>query len=108
MIIYVILSVIAILIISYIGIYIDSIQPKLVWEDELGSLRENYNTFFTMAIAIGMVAFMCIVGYVTVKNSVNMYGLSGIICGVLIISAAVVAMLCKKAYIGYMDDYEET
>ena len=30
---------------AYTGIYIDSIQPKLIWEDELNSLRENYNTY---------------------------------------------------------------
>ena len=42
----------AIFFITYMGMYIDSINPKLEWEDALSSLRENYNTFFAMAIAI--------------------------------------------------------
>lgn len=60
----ILLSLLAIIVIAYMGIYIDSIQPKLIWEDALSSLRENYNTFFTMAIAIGYVLFMCFGGYV--------------------------------------------
>ena len=35
-----------------LGTYIDSIQPKLVWDDEINSLRENYNTFMLMGFAL--------------------------------------------------------
>lgn len=38
--------------VTYLGMLLDSINPKLVWEDALSALRENYNTFFCMAICM--------------------------------------------------------
>jgi ABC-2 type transport system permease protein len=107
MIIYVVLSLLAICILSYIGIYIDSIQPKLIWEDELGSLRENYNTFFTMAVAIGIVVILCIAGYVGIKKGTTLYSLSGIIGIVSILGAVCVYGLCKNAYVKNIENQEE-
>ncbi|MBQ8131911.1 MAG: hypothetical protein IJ193_05415, partial [Bacilli bacterium] len=43
--------------------YIDSIQPKLIWDDEANSLRENYNTFMVMGFALLFFAFFCGGGY---------------------------------------------
>lgn len=37
---------------TYLGISLDTINPKLIWEDELNSLRGNENTFFSMAISM--------------------------------------------------------
>ena len=37
---------------TYLGIYLDTINPKLIWEDELNALRGNENTFFSMAISM--------------------------------------------------------
>lgn len=37
---------------TYLGIYLDTINPKLIWEDELNALRGNENTFFSMAISL--------------------------------------------------------
>lgn len=34
--------------VTYFGMLLDSMNPKLVWEDALSALRENYNTFFCM------------------------------------------------------------
>lgn len=48
----VIVSVLVILLMSYFGVFVDSIQPKLIWEDEANSLRENYNTFIVMGFAL--------------------------------------------------------
>ena len=51
------LSLMSITFVSHMGIYIDSIQPKLIWDDEMSALRENYNTFFSMAISIAFIFF---------------------------------------------------
>ena len=48
--------------ITYMGMFLDSINPKLAWEDALTALRENYNTFFCMAIALGIAAGIAGVG----------------------------------------------
>ena len=48
------LSILSITFSSYMGIYLDSIQPKLVWDDELSVLRENTNVALSMGIALGI------------------------------------------------------
>jgi ABC-2 type transport system permease protein len=60
---YTILSILTVVFVSYMGVYIDSIQPKLIWDDEMSALRENYNTFFCMGISLFLVAVCCIGGY---------------------------------------------
>ena len=48
---------------TYFGIYMDSVNPKLIWDDELNALRGNYNIFFNMAMAIVIAAVMCAGSY---------------------------------------------
>lgn len=43
---------------TYLGIYLDTINPKLIWEDELNALRGNQNTFFSMAISMIITAIL--------------------------------------------------
>ena len=43
-----------------LGAYVDSIQPKLVWDDEINALRENYNTFMLMGFSL--LLFLIFVG----------------------------------------------
>lgn len=38
--------------ITCLGLWLDSMHPKLIWEDELNALRGNLNVFFNMAFAI--------------------------------------------------------
>ena len=63
--------------VTYLGLFMDSINPKLLWEDALTALRENYNTFFCMAIAIGIAGVMAGIGvllFVVLKISVAIVG----------------------------------
>lgn len=53
------ICVLSITFVAYMGIYVDSIQPKLIWDDEMNSLRENYNTFFAMGLALVFVLVVC-------------------------------------------------
>ena len=43
-----------------LGAYVDSLQPKLVWDDEINALRENYNTFMLMGFSL--LLFLLFVG----------------------------------------------
>ena len=51
-IVFTIVSLLSCIFFTYLGIYLDTINPKLVWEDELNALRGNENTFFSMAISM--------------------------------------------------------
>ncbi len=54
-----ILSLLSVTFVSYFGIFMDSVNPKLIWDDELNALRGNYNIFFNMALAILLEAATC-------------------------------------------------
>lgn len=48
---------------SYFGLFMDSVNPKLIWDDELNALRGNYNIFFNMALAIVAEGIICAGAY---------------------------------------------
>lgn len=56
-------SLFSVIFASYFGIYMDSINPKLVWDDEVNALRGNYNIFYNMALSILLVAVLCVLAY---------------------------------------------
>ena len=55
------LSILAVIFTTYLGIYIDTMNPKLVWEDEVNALRGNYHVFFNMGLELVITAVMCAV-----------------------------------------------
>jgi ABC-2 type transport system permease protein len=59
---FVVLGLLGCLICTYIGLVLDSVHPRLSWEDEYGALRGNLNSFFSMAIAIVTALLMCALG----------------------------------------------
>jgi ABC-2 type transport system permease protein len=103
-----VLSLASITFVSYMGIYIDSIQPKLIWDDELSALRENYNTFFSMAIAIAFAAVVCVGGFFlfcNTKLSIEMTGL--ILLLVLAVANILVLRLAVAAGPRNIEEQEE-
>lgn len=58
---YVVICVQQIIFISYFGVLLDTVQPKLVWEDEVNALRANRNVFFNMAYAMLITVFFLLV-----------------------------------------------
>ena len=58
------LSFLSITFMSYFGVYMDSIQPKLVWDDELSVLRENTNVALAMGVALGIALIFGGIAYV--------------------------------------------
>ena len=61
------LSLLSVSFATYFGIYMDSVNPKLIWDDELNALRGNYNIFFNMAMAIVIAAVLCAGSYLLFK-----------------------------------------
>ena len=60
---FIVISMLSISAVSFIGLYIDSLQPKLNWDDENNALRENYNTFISMGIVSFIFILTCIGSY---------------------------------------------
>ena len=56
-------SLLSVSFVSYFGIFMDSVNPKLIWDDELNALRGNYNVFFNMAVAMLLEAVTCTSAY---------------------------------------------
>ena len=106
---YVLLCVLSVTFVSYMGIYIDSIQPKLIWDDEMSALRENYNMFYSMAVVIAFVAVVCVGGYFWLRTvTFHFHLISG---GILLILAAgnvMMVALMKKNGVRNLSEQEET
>ena len=105
---YLFLSLLSISFVSHMGIYIDSIQPKLIWDDEMSALRENYNTFFAMAIAIGFTAIVCGGGFFLFAKTKITIALMALIL-ILILTAANLIVLFLTAHSGVrnLEEQEE-
>lgn len=105
---YIILSILAITFVAYMGIYIDSLQPKLVWDDELSVLRENYNMFFSMAIVIVFVIIFSIGGYYFLKSKeISFIALFSLYTILLTICNGLIYILSKKSLIKNIITQEE-
>ena len=60
---FIVLITLCISFVSFVGLLIDSAFPKLIWDDEADSLRENYNTFIAMGYSLLLFAILCGGGY---------------------------------------------
>jgi uncharacterized membrane protein len=60
--------------VSYFGIFMDSINPKLIWDDEINALRGNYNVVINTAIVFIATAVVCAVlmllGFLSVEPAI--------------------------------------
>lgn len=109
MLVYLILSLLSVTLVTYSGILIDSIQPKLIWDDEMSALRENYNTFFNMAVAILETAVLCGGGFLLFCNTKISMGLFTTILLLLLgIGNIIVMGITKKNGYRNISEQEET
>lgn len=93
----VLLSILCVVFTTYQGIYLDTMNPKLVWEDEVNSLRGNYYVFFNMAISLMLTAVVCAGTYLLFNNSIIPLGAA--LSLMIVLAAALVFIfyaLCKK------------
>ena len=87
----------------------DSIQPKLIWDDEMSALRENYNTFFSMAISIAFTAIVCVGGFFLFCNTHITIGLTAfLLIIILTIANLIVLYLTNKSGVRNIEEQEET
>lgn len=60
-IVHLVLALICVWFVSYFGLFMDTINPKLVWDDEINALRGNYNVFINTAIVLATTVAVCLV-----------------------------------------------
>lgn len=102
------LSLMSITFVASMGIYIDSIQPKLIWDDEMSALRENYNTFFSMAIAIAFTVVVCVGGFFLFCNTHITIGFTALILIVILaIANLIVLYLTNRSGVRNIEEQEE-
>ena len=107
-ILFTLLSLMSITFVSDMGIYIDSIQPKLIWDDEMSALRENYNTFFAMAIAIAFTAIVCVGGFFLFCNTHITIGFTALVLVIILaIANLIVLYLTNRSGVRNLEEQEE-
>ena len=88
-----IISLLSVTFSTYFGIFMDSVNPKLVWDSELNALRGNSNIFFNMALAILIEGATCTCGYLVFRFTE---------AGSLIIMIAVLILLMILTAVSYL------
>ena len=89
----VLLSILAVVFTTYLGIYIDTINPKLVWEDELNALRGNYHVFYNMGLELIITGVIC--GSMEYIRYLNFLPVALLQCILLLIAG----LLCFRFYV---------
>ncbi len=90
-----VISLLSVIFASYFGIFMDSVNPKLVWDSELNALRGNYNIFFNMAAAILMEGVICAGSYLAFKfTPIGSLMIIIILIVLLMVLTAVSYLLC--------------
>ena len=103
-----IMSLLCIMLVTYSGILIDSVQPKLIWDDEMSALRENYNTFFNMAVAILETGVLCGGGFLLFCNTkISMSAFLTLLIVLLGIGNIIVLWITKKNGYRNISEQEE-
>ena len=89
-------SLLSVSFVSYFGIFMDSVNPKLVWDSELNALRGNYNIFFNMAMAIVIEGITCAGAYLAFSfTNIGSLIIMLSLLILLMILTAVSYLLCK-------------
>lgn len=106
---YILLTVFCVTLTSFVGICIDANQPKLIWDDELNALRENYNNFFTMAVAVGFAVILCLSANYLQKNSdLSILSSGWCVLALLLILNLIFYMISKLTITKNIQNQEET
>ena len=96
-ILYILLSFISVIFISLLGVYLDTVNPKLVWDDEINALRGNHNVFINMAFAILISGVL--VGLIFMLKYLNLgLILAYVISFVLVITFTVIIYFISMKY----------
>ena len=96
-----------VLLVSLVGVFIDSIQPKLVWDDELNALRENYNTFVVMGLSLLLLGVFSLLGYNYINKDLSFNNFYVLLILSLVVLIMFMIILFKLFGVNNLEEQEE-
>ena len=94
---YILVSLAGVVFVTYMGIVLDTVNPKLLWDDEINALRGNSTVFFCMAYAMIIVAVIFGLSFVLLEfTKLNIYAIN-ILIGLFLLALDIVMYInCKN------------
>lgn len=92
---YILIAFLGVIFVTYLGITLDSVNPKLLWEDEINALRGNATVFFVMAYSMILGAILLGMAFVLLEFTLlPVWGINCIIMIFMVIVDIVVYVNC--------------
>lgn len=94
---YILVSLAGVIFVTYMGIVLDTVNPKLLWDDEINALRGNSTVFFCMAYAMIIVALIFGLSFVLLEfTKLNIYVINILIGVFLLVLDIVMYLNCRN------------
>ena len=94
---YILVSLAGVIFVTYMGIVLDTVNPKLLWDDEINALRGNSTVFFCMAYAMIIVALIFGLSFVLLEfTKLNIYVINILIGVFLLLLDIVMYLNCRN------------
>lgn len=90
---YLLLSLLGVMFVTFLGIALDTVNPKLLWDDEINALRGNSTVFFSMAYAMILGALLVATAYFFIEFTRLSVVAINVLITLLMVIIDVVAML---------------
>ncbi|NLB78407.1 MAG: hypothetical protein GX796_06065 [Clostridiaceae bacterium] len=91
----VILSAVALVPISAVGIYIDLKRPKLIWNNPQEAIKQNFNVVIAMLLGFVLVSVFAAIGYFITTFGLNTFAVFGIML-IIILAYSYLSILVLK------------
>ena len=93
----IILSAAALIPVSAVGIYIDLMRPKLVWNNPQEAIKQNFNVVIAMLLGFVLVTIFGAVGYLITTFAENTFVVFGLMLIIILAFSYISILVLKKA-----------
>lgn len=70
------LSITPSILLIYLDMFLDTVNPKLLWENPMAAFKQNANSIFSVLITMGVIAIYVVAVILLPKNSVTIIGIA--------------------------------
>jgi ABC-2 type transport system permease protein len=93
----VILSAAALIPISAVGIYLDLMRPKLIWNNPQEAIKQNFNVVIAMLLGFVLVTIFGAIGYFITIFGLNTFAVFGIMLIIILVFSYISILVLKNA-----------